>query len=78
MVDLGHGSLLSGDTVPQQEASRHNSCGRPLVIGSVIAEVEGLKELEQAGARVYRGVKEAVSDIVARAKRFFESAASGS
>jgi CRISPR-associated protein Cst2 len=49
-----------------------------IVIGGVIEGIEGLKDLEQAGAKVYRGVKEAVSDMIARVKPHFENVASES
>ena len=43
-----------------------------LVIGSVLPEAEGLKDLKSAGVKkVHDGIKEAVLDIVAEVKKYF-------
>lgn len=47
-----------------------------LVIGSVLPDIEGLKDLKDAGvteSHVHKGIKEAVSDIIAQAKKYFEA-----
>jgi CRISPR-associated protein Cst2 len=58
------------DTDPEEKDIRPDE----LIIGSVIKDAEGLKELKEAGAQVYDdGIKKAVSEAVNTVKRSFES-----
>lgn len=48
-----------------------------LVIGSVLPDVQGLKDLKEAGVeKVHDGIKEAVANILAQVKRDFSTAKS--
>lgn len=48
-----------------------------LVIGSVLPDVKGLKDLKDAGVeKIHDGIKEAVADILAQVKRDFSTAKS--
>ena len=45
-----------------------------LVIGSVFSDIEGLKDLKDAGVtegHIHKGIKEAVADSIAQVKKYF-------
>jgi hypothetical protein len=63
------------DTAPEERDIRPDE----LIIGSVIKDAEGLKELKETGAQVYDdGIKRAISEAVNSVKRSFESGGTGS
>jgi CRISPR-associated protein Cst2 len=51
---------------------------KELIIGSVIKDAEGLKELKEAGAQVHDGIKKAVAETITTVKRSFEARADAS